>query len=53
MKMKTGHRVTKDMRVLGGLAQIWKKGGLTGEIKVRMFESICVPTVCTGVRHGL
>ena len=42
------HRMREVRRMLGGLSEIWKKGGLTRSIKVIMFESIVVPVVLYG-----
>ena len=42
------NRVREGKRVLGGLREVWKKGNLPKKIKVRMFESMAVPTVLYG-----
>src|ERR1700755_231052 len=35
-------------RVMGGLREVWKKGRISKEIKVRMFESMCLPSAMYG-----
>ena len=42
------HRVAEGKRVLGALKGIWGRGGLSREIKVKLFESICLPTILYG-----
>ena len=36
--------------MLGGLRDIWDRGRLPREVKVRMFEGCCVPVVI--VKYG-
>ena len=42
------NRVVEGMKVLGGLREVWKKGNFLKEIKIRMFECLCLPTVLYG-----
>lgn len=39
------NRVVEGMKVLGGLRKVWKKGKISKEIKIRMFECMCSPSV--------
>src|SRR6201990_1794783 len=39
------NRVVEGMKVLGGLREVWKKGKISKEIKIRMFECMCLPSV--------
>ena len=48
MEEEIQHRLREGRKMLGGLSEIWKKGGLTRSIKVIMFESIVVPVVLYG-----
>src|ERR1044072_9048509 len=36
------------MKVLGGLREVWKKRKISKEIKKRMFECMCLPSVIYG-----
>ena len=42
------NRVMEGMKVMGGLREVWKKGRISKEIKVRMFESMCLPSAMYG-----
>src|ERR1700755_96343 len=42
------NRVVEGMKVLGGLREVWKKGRISKEIKVRMFECMCLPSSTYG-----
>ena len=46
--LEVGHRIKEGEKVLGGLKDIWKRGRLTREVKVKMFESYCLPVVLYG-----
>ena len=48
MNAEINHRIAEGMKGLGGLKEIWKRGSLTREVKLRMFESICIPAVLYG-----
>ena len=39
------HRIREGEKVLGGLRDIWDRGRLPREVKVRMFEGCCIPVV--------
>ena len=47
MKEEIEHRVSEGSRVTGGLREIFKKG-VSREVKMRLYESIFVPTVIYG-----
>src|ERR1044072_748404 len=42
------NRVVEGMKVLEGLREVWKKGKNSKEIKIRMFECMCLPSVMYG-----
>src|ERR1700755_1290274 len=44
MDWEIKNRVTEGMKVMGGQREVWKKGRISKEIKVRMFESMCLPS---------
>ena len=48
MEEEIKHRISEGKKVLGALKGIWKRGGLSREIKVRLFEVICLSTVLYG-----
>ena len=45
MSDEVGHRIREREKVLGGLRDIWDRGRLPREVKVRMFEGCCIPVV--------
>ena len=47
------HRMTEGMKALGGLKEIWKKGRLSREVKVKMLDVICVLSVLYGCETWL
>ena len=48
MDCEIKNRVTEGMKVMGGLREVWKKGRISKEIKVRMFERMCLPSAMYG-----
>ena len=42
------HRIAEGMKALGGLREIWKRGKITRDVKVKMFECFCVPSLLYG-----
>ena len=46
------NRVMEGMKVMVGLREVLKKGRISMEIKVRMFESMCLPSAMHGVNMG-
>ena len=42
------NRVVEGMKMLGGLRELWKKENFLKEIKIRMFECMCLPSVLYG-----
>ena len=45
---KKKNRVMEGMKVMGGLREVWKKGRISKEIKVRMFDSMCLTSAMYG-----
>src|SRR5215469_4432105 len=39
------HRVKKGSSALGGVKEVWKKGGMTMGMKRRIYESVVIPKV--------
>ena len=42
------NRVVEEMKVLRGQREVWKNGNFLKEIKIRMFECLCLPSVLYG-----
>ena len=42
------NRVVEGMKMLGGLRELWKKENFLKEIKIRMFECMCLHSVMYG-----
>src|SRR6201990_3099627 len=42
------NRVVEGMNALGGRRKVWKKGKISKEIKIRMCECMCLPSVMYG-----
>ena len=50
---EVNHRVSEGVKVLGGLKKIWNKGRLSRQVKVKLYERLCVfQHYCMGVRPG-
>ena len=45
---EVNHRLNEGAKVLGGLRKLWGKGNLSREVKVKLFESVWVPSVMYG-----
>ena len=39
------HRLGKDGKLMGGSGCLWRNGGMTTDVKMRLLETIVVPTV--------
>src|SRR6201990_2158021 len=48
MEKEIKKRVVEGMKVLRGLREVWEKGKISKELKIRMFECICLPSVMYG-----
>ena len=47
-RQEFGHRLKEGNRALGGVREVWKRGGMSLEMKRRVYESIVIPKVMYG-----